>query len=337
MNKRPGHRCFNTGRVKGRTAVPHHTDNSEKNPPTSSESPPLPSGIVHADTLAPGTSIMGWFRMSGSVRVRKSMSHQKQALEDGIARIGLVCPYSMRGGQESGLLSQPRPIFQAALDSLRRYNLDYGVPVGMLAHDMYRLVRPRAFDKDKNPMAPLTDDDLAEFLERYGHGIPFFATIVRPDATPQEVHRIEIRRGQQASHRRPGRRSAIADDIFRQILYARQFGADDFNFGSFKSDAWIAKFLGIDRQIVRKALDQLVPGYWLAPGYRTRWRDILDPVEWWDEFMPLDTARDEPAGRNTVKCYCEYCGRIFEAKRSHALYCSDAHRQADRRKLARRG
>lgn len=173
-----------------------------------------------------------------------SLDRQRNAALQAIRQLGVrLC--GLVYGQEYGQMSADRQYLRRAIGLARKQNAI------LVAADLSRLIRAEAFDRRQNWHAAPTPEEIARLFE-LAAGVPFLATIQRPDMTPVEMHSLATKRG------KPGRRSTVDVRLFHEIVQEHQAG---------KSLRGIAAALGIGVSVVRNVLDQEMPG---ANGLRVR-------------------------------------------------------------------
>jgi hypothetical protein len=177
----------------------------------------MPTGIIPADSLAGGTRVIGYCRVSELTQVRNgSLERQKQSMLKDIrsSRLNLQ---ELVEGHEYGQLSADRSVLLRAVELGRTHE------AGIVAADLSRLLRSEAFDKVTNRLAVPTPEEI-EALLALADGVPFVATMAHPDLTPSQLHSLAVRRGMKAKGHPGGRPSSIDHRIGCMILNDHQGG-----------------------------------------------------------------------------------------------------------------
>ena len=114
-------------------------------------------------------------------------------------------------------MSNRRPLLVEAASWALKWSRYYHRPVGIVAADLSRFIRPRAFNRQRNPNAWPTADEFAE-LHSLTYDLPL-ATLVDPLASERERSTASIARGGNAG-RRPAISEAKKAAIFSELEFA---------------------------------------------------------------------------------------------------------------------
>lgn len=115
-------------------------------------------------------------------------------------------------GQECGHIHKPRPHLDRAIEVAIRQK------AGIVVKDVFRLIRPEAFDKKINWTARPTAEEKAKLFAK-ATGVRFLATILPPDWTPSQIRSFDIKRGMEATGKKGGQVSQIPYDIKLLIVH----------------------------------------------------------------------------------------------------------------------
>lgn len=140
-------------------------------------------------------------------------------LDDQMALINDACAelaieiLGQRAGWERGFLDGPRPHFKSVLKAARKDGC------GVLARDVARYLRTKAFHGQNNPLAEPTREELDELIYDWADGVPLY-TLFDPNLSAAEIRGQAIRHGKN----KPGRPRAFNDDDLELIVAMRQQG-----------------------------------------------------------------------------------------------------------------